>query len=168
MNLIYLMISMCFLILNPPTPLWRWRRAYWGAIGYTKCSMTFVNIAVAISALAGGGPFQDFARSPNPGGVFVIFRRLLDVWASERTDGFGKILMAHDDKAQKNCPNNICAGIYIFFLQHLPNPVFFECVCMFLQWFPSSHSNLHICRHKTIPKYHVWPCFQFAYLSKPS
>ena len=41
--------------INPPTPLWRWRRAYWGAIGYTNCSMTFVNIAVAISALAGGG-----------------------------------------------------------------------------------------------------------------
>ena len=40
---------------NPPTPLWRWRRAYWGANSYTKCSITFVNIAVAISALAGGG-----------------------------------------------------------------------------------------------------------------
>ena len=39
---------------NPPTPLWRWRRAYWGANSYTKCSITFVNIAVAISALAGG------------------------------------------------------------------------------------------------------------------
>ena len=41
---------------NPPTPLWRWRRAYLGATAsYTKCSITFVNIAVAISALAGGG-----------------------------------------------------------------------------------------------------------------
>ena len=40
---------------NPPTPLWRWRRAYWGANSYTKCSIIFVNIAVAISALAGGG-----------------------------------------------------------------------------------------------------------------
>ena len=40
---------------NPPTPLWRWRRAYWGANSYTKCLITFVNIAVAISALAGGG-----------------------------------------------------------------------------------------------------------------
>ena len=39
---------------NPPTPLWRWRRAYWGQNSNTKCSMTFVNIAVAISALAGG------------------------------------------------------------------------------------------------------------------
>ena len=34
-------------ILNPPTPLWRWRRAYWGANSHTKCSITFVNIAVA-------------------------------------------------------------------------------------------------------------------------
>ena len=41
--------------LNPPTPLWRWRRAYWGANSYTKCLITFVHIAVAISALAGGG-----------------------------------------------------------------------------------------------------------------
>ena len=38
---------------NPPTPLWRWRRAYWGANSYTKCLI--INIAVAISALAGGG-----------------------------------------------------------------------------------------------------------------
>ena len=44
-----------------------------------KFSMTFVNIALAISALAGGGAFQDFAPGPNPGGVFVIFRRFLDV-----------------------------------------------------------------------------------------
>ena len=43
---------------NPPTPLWRWRRAYWGANSHTKCSMTFVHIAVAISALAGEGPFK--------------------------------------------------------------------------------------------------------------
>ena len=40
---------------NPPTPLWRWRRAYGGEFSHTKCSITFVNIAVAISALAGGG-----------------------------------------------------------------------------------------------------------------
>ena len=30
-----------------------------------------------------------------------------------------------------------------------PNPVFFECVSMFLQWFPSKHGTLHFCRHKT-------------------
>ena len=30
----------------------------------TKCSMTFVNIAVAISALAGGGPKNGFAPRP--------------------------------------------------------------------------------------------------------
>ena len=93
---------------NPPTPLWRWRRAYWGANSYTKCSMTFVNIAVAISALAGGGGQKRFRTetaifqpSPNPAGVFVLFRRFLDVWASERMEmefwvifgHFGKILM---------------------------------------------------------------------------
>ena len=36
-----------------------------GGNSNTKCSMTLVNIAVAISALAGGGPKNDFARSPN-------------------------------------------------------------------------------------------------------
>ena len=39
---------------DPPTPPWRWRHAYWGANSHTKCSIPFVNIAVAISALAGG------------------------------------------------------------------------------------------------------------------
>ena len=62
---------------------------YWGANSYTKCLITFVNIAVAISALAGGGPKNDFAlRSgpkndfalrPRPGGVCEFFRRFLGV-----------------------------------------------------------------------------------------
>ena len=33
-----------------------------------------------------------------------------------------------------------------------PNPVFFECVSMFLQWFPSKHGTLHFCRHKNRSK----------------
>ena len=46
----------------------------------TKCSMTFVNIAVAISALAGGGgPKNGFAPRPEYGGVFDIFRGFLGV-----------------------------------------------------------------------------------------
>ena len=45
-----------------------------------------------------------------------------------------------------------------------PNPVFFECVSMFLQWFPSKHGTLHFCRHKTGRKHHVRQCFQFPYL----
>ena len=44
-----------------------------------------------------------------------------------------------------------------------PNPVFFECVSMFLQWFPSKHDTLHFCRHKTGRKHHVRQCFQFPY-----
>ena len=39
---------------------------------------------------------------------------------------------------------------------------------MFLQWFPSKHNNLHICRHKAVPEYNVLQCFQFPYLPKPS
>ena len=39
-----------------------------------------------------------------------------------------------------------------------PNPVFFECVSMFLQ------GTLHFCRHKTGRKHHVRQCFQFPYL----
>ena len=50
----------------------------------TKCSMTFVNIAVAISALAGGGGAKNgFAPRPEYGGVFDIFRGFLGVWAQE-------------------------------------------------------------------------------------
>ena len=45
-----------------------------------------------------------------------------------------------------------------------PNPVFFECVSVFLQWFPSKHGTLHSCRHKTGRKHHVRQCFQFPYL----
>ena len=65
---------------NPPTPLWRWRRAYWAANSYTKCLITFVNIAVAISALAGGGAktisHRDLGR--------VVFARFFDdFWVSE-------------------------------------------------------------------------------------
>ena len=40
-------------------------------------------------------------------------------------------------------------------LDSSPNPVFFECVSMFLQWFPSKHGTLHFCRHKTGRKHHV-------------
>ena len=45
-----------------------------------------------------------------------------------------------------------------------PNPVFFECASMFLQWLPSKHGTLHFCRHKTGRKHHVRQCFQFPYL----
>ena len=48
----------------------------------TKCSMTFVNIAVAISALAGGGK-NGFAPRPEYGGVFDIFWGFLGVWVQE-------------------------------------------------------------------------------------
>ena len=64
-----------------------------GVISYTQCSMTFVNIAVAISALAGGvgqktvsHRDRNFSTSPNPGGVFVVFGRFLDVWTWERIE----------------------------------------------------------------------------------
>ena len=49
-----------------------------GGNSKTKCSMTFVNIAVAISALA-GGPKNGFAPRPEYGGVFDIFRGFLGV-----------------------------------------------------------------------------------------
>ena len=50
-----------------------------GGNSYTKCSITFVNIAVAISALAGGGGKNGFAPRPELGGVFDIFRGFLGV-----------------------------------------------------------------------------------------
>ena len=39
-----------------------------------------------------------------------------------------------------------------FFHKIIQIPRFLKCVCMFLQRFPSKHGNLHICRHKTVPK----------------
>ena len=52
-----------------------------GGNSNTTCSMTFVNIAVAISALAGGGggAKNGFAPRPEYGGVFDIFRGFLGV-----------------------------------------------------------------------------------------
>ena len=39
-----------------------------------------------------------------------------------------------------------------FFHKIIQNPVFFEVCLHVLQRFPSKHGNLHICRHKTVPK----------------
>ena len=68
---------------NPPTPLWRWRRAYWGANSYTKCLITFVNIAVAISALAGEGRGGAKTISHRDLGRVVFARFFDDFWVSE-------------------------------------------------------------------------------------
>ena len=48
--------------------------------------------------------------------------------------------------------------------------IFLKCVCMFLQGFPSKHVNLHICHHKSAPKFQniiFLRCFQFPFLPKP-
>ena len=52
-----------------------------GGNSNTKCSMTFVNIAVAIAALAGGGPKTVSHRDQNT----VVFSTFFeDFWVSER------------------------------------------------------------------------------------
>ena len=52
-----------------------------GGNSYTKCSITFVNIAVAISALAGGAPKTVSHRDQNT----VVFSTFFeDFWVSER------------------------------------------------------------------------------------
>ena len=52
-----------------------------GGNSNSKCSMTFVNIAVAISALAGGGPKTVSHRDQNT----VVFSTFFeDFWVSER------------------------------------------------------------------------------------
>ena len=79
-----------------------------GGNSYTKCSITFVNIAVAISALA-GGPKNGFAPRPEYGGVFDIFRGFLGVWAQEGIEmEFWVILVAfrqwkNGQKWKKHC-----------------------------------------------------------------
>ena len=89
-----------------------------GGNSNTKCSMTFVNIAVAISALAGGGkngfaprpdPKNGFAPRPAYGGVFDFFRGFLGVWAQEGIETeFWVILVAfrqwkNGQKWKKHC-----------------------------------------------------------------
>ena len=44
----------------------------------------------------------------------------------------------------------------MFFHKILQYPYFLKCVCMFLQCFPPKHGNVHICRHKSIPKRHFY------------
>ena len=79
-----------------------------GGNSYTKCSITFVNIAVAISALAGGAK-NGFAPRPELGGVFDIFRGFLGVWAQEGIEmEFWVILVAfrqwkNGQKWKKHC-----------------------------------------------------------------
>ena len=79
--------------------------------------MTFVNIAVAISALAGGGgPKNGFAPRPEYGGVFDIFRGFLGVWAQEGIEmEFWVILVAfrqwkNGQKWKKHCTEQDFAG----------------------------------------------------------
>ena len=80
-----------------------------GGNSYTKCSITFVNIAVAISALAGGGAKNGFAPRPEFGGVCDIFRGFLGVWAQEGIEmEFWVILVAfrqwkNGQKWKKHC-----------------------------------------------------------------
>ena len=79
-----------------------------GGNSYTKCSITFVNIAVAISALAGGAK-NGFAPRPEFGGVFDIFRGFLGVWAQEGVETeFWVVLVAfrqwkNGQKPKKHC-----------------------------------------------------------------
>ena len=54
---------------------------------------------------------------------------------------------------RKTAQTTFCTAICIFFHKILQTPCFLKCVCMFLQCFPSKHGNLHICRHKTVPKH---------------
>ena len=53
-----------------------------GGNSYTKCSITFVNIAVAISALAGGGGPKTVSHRDQNSVVFsTFFEDFLGVWA---------------------------------------------------------------------------------------
>ena len=51
---------------------------------------------------------------------------------------------------RKTVQTTFCTISCIFFHKIL------QIFCMFLQCFPSKHGNLHICRHKTVPKHHFF------------
>ena len=63
---------------------------------------------------------------------------------------------------RKTVQTTFCTVIGNFFHKILQ----MKCVCMSLQCFPSKHGNLHVCRHKTVPKHHFLQCFQFPCLPK--
>ena len=52
--------------------------------------LSFVNIAVAISALAGGGAKNGFAPRPELGGVCDFFRRFLGVFGCQSIENTAK------------------------------------------------------------------------------
>ena len=100
---------------NPPTPLWRWRRAYWGAIGYTKCSSHIcLYSSLYISFSWGGGHLKISHRNRSPAGVFVIVRTFFGVWIWRGYwDGilgrFGGILGL---KKRRNRNKILCIGTF--------------------------------------------------------
>ena len=75
-----------------------------GGNSNTKSSMTFVNIAVAISALAGGGPKTVSHRDQNT----VVFSTFFeDFWVSERK----RVLNSGNGKTAKNEKNIVHSKI---------------------------------------------------------
>ena len=95
-----------------------------------------------------------------PMGAFFSFPR---VGASQARE----FQIATTTTPRKTVQTTFCTVICMFFHKILQSPCFSKCVCMFLQWFPSKHGNLHMCRHKPVPKHHVLQCFQFPCLPKP-
>ena len=85
-----------------------------GGNSNTKCSMTFVNIAVAISALAGGGAKNGFAPRPDPKNGFAprpeygftkrsvstwgIFNPCLGLWENHSIHNFPKLSQCKPEK----------------------------------------------------------------------
>ena len=97
--------------------------------------------------------------------VGITRSKAIYLWGPPKLGNFK--WLSHDDDAQKKCPNDILHRYLHFFHKILQTPCFLKCVCMFLQCFPSKHGNLHICRHKAVPKHHFLQCFQFPCFPKP-
>ena len=77
----------------------------------------------------------------------MLFSPFLAVGASQARE----FQIAMTTTPRKIVQTTFSAVTYICSPPNPPNPVFFECVCMILQWFPSKRSNLHICCHKAVP-----------------
>ena len=115
----------------------------------------------AICSLGHPGP-----RFPPPLGSFqwVFFSLFPSVGASQARE----FQIATATTPRTTVQTTYCAVIYIFSPTKYPKPrVFFMCLRVFAMFFFSQHSNLHICRHKTVPKQHVLQYFQFSYFPKP-
>ena len=127
----------------------------------------YISISKSFAAISHPQPGPSRATIPPPPwdpSQWVLFYLFPRVGTSQARE----FQIATTTTPRKTVQTTFCTVICIFlFHKIIQIPCFLKCVCMFLQCFPSKHGDLHICRHKTVPKHYFLQCFQFPWLPKP-